>query len=260
MRKDSRNNMENKIQEQGTALVQKLDALHFGHVAIILGCAFFLISVSLMKSGFQLPSSHKVAIKKITYAEAKAKALAAAGMTDEINTTESTDAQMAMLDPEFGQGSVAGASTGTLESLGIPTAEQSWSQEELNLIPVKIISDNSQIAYETYRDTMQVLETNFDLAFITFALNSDDQVMLKDAGKKADELVKASVIVDVPSNFALYHKFRNIQYMEMGLLAKSMAGESVGIEAKDLSSEMFSVMEKLGRMKTEILQKYNFEI
>ena len=46
----------------------------------------------------------------------------------------------------------------------------------------------------------------------------------------------------------------------MGLMAKNMSGQSSELDIKDLSSEMFSVMEKINRLKTEIFEKYNFEV
>ena len=238
----------------------KSNALHFGHVGIIFACAVFLISISFMKSGFQSPLAKKTPVKKITYADAKAIALAQAGLSPERDGLETAKTQVAVLDPDFGAPQVAGASINALQDLGIPSAEESWSAEELSKIPVKEISDNSLAAFEKYKETMQNLETYYDLAFITFALNSDDKAMQSQAVKKADDIVKASVQVEVPNALVQFHKFRNIQYMEMGLMAKNMSGQSSELDIKDLSSEMFSVMEKINRLKTEIFEKYNFEV
>lgn len=250
--------MDNHTSELGAVSEQNFQSLHMGHAAIVFGCAVFLISISFLKGGLSFNLAKKQSIKKYTYAEAKAKAIANAGLPSDYGSENKN--QIAMLDPDMGVGQVAGASINALQDLGIPSAEESWSAEELGKIPVKEISSNTLEAFDAYKSEMDYLEEVYDLAFITFALNSDDKAMLIQAAKKADDLVKASVTVEVPSNLSLYHKFRNIQYMEMGLLAKSMSGEKVGAEAKDLSAEMFSVMEKIGRLKTEISEKYNFEI
>lgn len=250
--------METNTSGQDNFSADKFQSLHFGHVAIVLGCAVFLLSISYMKSGFNFNLAKKQSIKKYTYAEAKAKAIAQVGLPS--NYGSESKSQLAILDSDFGTGQVAGASINALGDLGIPSADESWTKEELSMIPIKIISDNSSAAFEKYRDSMEAVEINYDLAYIMLALNSDDKAVLKQAGKKAEELVKAALTVEVPSNLSELHRFKNIQFMEMGLLAKSLSGENVGTEPQELSSEIFSVMEKIGRLKTDIFEKYNFEI
>lgn len=250
--------METNISGQSDFSANKFQSLHFGHVAVVLGCAVFLLSVSYMKGGLSFNVGKKEPVKKYTYAEAKAKAIAQAGLPSNYGSENKN--QLAILDSDFGAGQVAGASINALGDLGIPSADDSWTKEELSKVPIKGIPDNSISAFEKYRDSMEAVEINYDLAYIMLALNSDDKTVLKEAGKKADELVKAAVTVEVPSNLAELHRFKNIQYMEMSLMVKSLAGENMGIEPQELSSELFSIMEKIGRLKTEIFEKYNFEI
>lgn len=250
--------METNFSVEDNSYTSKFQSLHFGHLAVVLGCTVFLLSISYMKNGLSFNLAKKQPIKKYTYAEAKAKAIAKAGLPSNFESNNKTE--LAILDSNFGSGQVAGASINALGDLGIPSADESWSKAELDKIPIKIISDNSMAAFIKYRDSMEAVEINYDLAYIMLALNSDDKTVLKEAGKKADELVKAALTVEVPSNIAELHQFKNIQFMEMGLLAKSLFGESIGAESQELSSELFSVMEKINRLKTEIFEKYNFEI
>ncbi|MCL5775350.1 MAG: hypothetical protein M1333_04045 [Patescibacteria group bacterium] len=249
--------IENKEDVGGTE--RSKESIHFGHLGIILACAVLLSGVMFMKNGFTLPKFHSTPVAQYTYEQAHAEALAEAGRSDQ-NYGNDSETQLAMLDPSLGEGQVAGASTGTLADMGIQPAEEIWPQASLDQIPLKLIKNASTEQMQGYKEQLDQVETYYDSTGIFSSLDSEDRALLESTATRAYTLGSALLAMDVPEQFSEYHKYKIISYMQIKALLDGQLGKSGAMDDKEASLQIFSLLDKITRLKAEMLNKYNFEL
>lgn len=243
--------METKIEkEDALGTENSKESIHFGHLGMILACAVLLSGVMFMKNGFTLPEFNSAPVVQYTYEQAHAEALAEADKSDQ-NFGNDSQTQLAMLDPSLGEGRVAGASTGTLADLGIPSAEQFWTQSDLERIPLRQ-TGNSPEEILKYNSEMEALESSYDAPGIFASLELEDNASLAKTAQAAFGLGTSLLSVEVPSNFAELHKYKIINYMLLSTLAEGLSGRQDAPDPKDTSLQVFSVMEKISRLQGEL--------
>jgi len=252
--------METKTQMQDTEAVQSgKEQIHFGHLGIIFACAILLSGVMFMKNGFVLPKLRPAPAAQYTYEQAHAEALAEAGGSEQ-NLGNDSQTQLAMLDPSLGEGRVAGASTGTLADMGIQPAEEIWPQASLDQIPLKLVKNASTEQMQSYKEQLDQVETYYDSTGIFSSLDSEDKALLESTATRAYTLGSALLAMDVPEQFSEYHKYKIISYMQIKALLDGQLGKNGAMDDKEASLQIFSLLDKITRLKTEIFNKYNFEL
>lgn len=231
-----------------------------GHIATVAVCALVLVGIGFMKNGFNfsLTKASSAEVKPYTYEMALAEVQA--GSVDGQGTTEEENRnQLAMLDSNFSEGSVLGASTGTLESV-IPDAEETLTAEVLAPIKINVLSYTSEESLKQYAEDVRAIEIQDEADMILASLNSDDKMLLQDTAKKVIPLVEDLLLVPVPKALEEYHKIKMIYYLQLSNLAEGYAGVANAPDPKETGMQVFSVMERLSKIQSEILATYGVRL
>ena len=244
----------------------KDEGLHFGHLGLIFACAAFLSLATLMKTGFVLPfSKNKFAgspPKVLTYDEVYQKV--ALKNADEWGIDpvgiEKDRQQLALIDPDLGQGQVAGISTGQLQELGFPNVNEIIGPDQLASVPIVLLDSTSEELVLEYKENSSEPELQGDIISLLADINSDDPEVLRLAGGKAEKILTQLMQIPVPKDLAEYHRLNMFYIFELGLLAEAQSGIEGAPEVKDITPQIFSLAERLEQMKADIAKKYQVEL
>ena len=237
------------------------DKLDFGHLGIVVSCAAFLLFITVMKSGFVLPWNMEAqadAKPILTLEEAKRQAVAKNNIDQNFNSSSAQDNnQLALLDPNLNRSAVLGVST---EELQFPAAEEIFTKESLDAIKIKSAVATTKESVQKYAEQVLLIESYFDVSSLLTDINSDDITVLKQVPKKAKVLVANLGQVEVPTEVVEYHKLKMIYYTTLGRIADIFSGEEKQYDLQTASSALFSLMEKLDRIKNTIITAYGVEL
>ncbi|MBL8030485.1 MAG: hypothetical protein JNN11_04525 [Candidatus Doudnabacteria bacterium] len=249
---------ETKVQKQ-TEHNQHFSASHLGLIFLV---SVLVLSAVAFKQGFDFsflkkqPSKNK---KAFTYEDAKAKAVADLAGNKNKQPGSELEAQLALLDADYKSGQVLGAATNTLDTVFDETATP-IPAEILNSIPVLINEKNNLEGITKYISDFNDAEMEFDAIGILVALNSQEGSQVKEAHRKAEELCKVLLRIEVPSELANYHKLKMLYYVELGQLALSYANEPGAQAADSISEQIFSISNELNKEHDRIYKKFGVSI
>lgn len=233
--------------------------LHFGHIGAITLCALVLVFSSWMKTGFSLSGfKSDKSSAHYTYAEARSEALAEAGIGEKTDQNNQDLNQLAMLDP-LNSGSVLGASTGTQDSV-LPSVNEILTPQILNSIPVKYSTSTGADAILNYKRNVEAVESEAGIETILSNLNSEDPKVLLAGSKMVEPLVAALSQVEVPKEVGDYHKIKIYYYLELSELADGYAGVKGVADPKQTGLNIFSLMQKLNDIASDIQAKYGVQL
>jgi len=230
------------------------------HIAMVAVCALSLAGIGFMKNGFNfsLTNSSRNEMKPFTYEMALAEVQGT--IPDGQGTTEDENRnQLAMLDSNFSEGSVLGSSTGTLDSI-IPDAKDMLTPEILAPIKINLLSYTSDVSLNQYVEAVRFIELQDEADIILANLNTDDKTVLKETSKKVIPLVQDLLLVPVPKALEEYHKIKMIYYLQLSNLAEGYAGVPNAPDPKETGMQIFSVMERLSQIQSEILATYGVRL
>jgi Ca2+/Na+ antiporter len=249
--------------EQPGSVNKTPSQIHLGHISVIAMCAFALIFFTYLKSGFKLnlfTASKNESVKVLTYEEALKLAQAeieGSASGSEVDNLKNTN-QIAMLDPLSKEGQVLGVSTDD-ESI-FPSADEFLTPEILNEIKLTFlpVSDTETVAQ--YKRDLHTIESNNSAEEILAALSNDDKTALKNVEPKVKQLVVELYAMPVPKAVELYHKIKMIYYLNLSQLALGYSGDTTVADPKDVSIEIFALIEKMKRLTQDIQNKYGIEL
>lgn len=230
------------------------------HIATVALCAFALAGIAFMKSGFHFSFAMKqqVAEKQFTYEMALAQVQSETGV--DVSPTQNQDReQLAMLDSNYSEGSVLGASTGTLDSV-IPDAALTLTPEVLAPIKIKLLSYTDKSSLEKYVEDVRTVEIQDGADVILANTNTDDKNILQENAKQVLPLVQDLLLVEVPKDLEEYHKLKMIYYLQLSNLSEGYAGVKNAPDPKETGMQIFSLMERLTKIQSDIETKYGVKI
>lgn len=242
----------NKINQQ---------SLHFGHIGIIAFCAMVLIALTFIKGGFHfsLGSANPSFSNALTYEQAKQETFAVMGSAPNIQAGSSqAQNQIAMLDPNLQQGSVLGTSTGVSDLF--PAAETVFTPDVLGQIKINLQKNSGPDSVQIYANQISALEADSDVLSMISDLNSDDAKILAAIPDKTKKMVEALAKISVPSDLAEYHRLKMVYYTTFGNLATNLSGQQGLSDTDSATTLFFSLTDRLERIRTEILNKYNLTL
>ncbi len=235
----------------------KQKSLHLGHLGLILFCALLLTGITFMKGGFKLSFNKNTdtQITKYTLEQARQEV---AGENGSVVNGDDTLSQLALIDPDLGQGSVLGAST---EDLGMfPPAEEIFTSETLSVIKVKLLPDTNIESVKRYAQDIISVESQGGVLELISSINSSDPRILQSAPEKAAQIVAMLAQVKVPGELEEYHKLKMIYYIALGDVAANLDGTSENGAFDAAATGLFSLIDKLERIKLDVANKYGVEI
>ncbi len=241
---------------------------NFGHIGMVLMCAAFLISITVMKRGLVLPfvKKEQVATKKYTLADARREVLAEnssrfRGPGGQAPGAEETDSKLVMLDPGFNQGRVAGASTGTLASeLELGGAQAVLVSGKLEEIPVKLAPQDNSVAASEYAQAVSSAETDYDSAGALMAIGAqDDKENLVSASKNLKKLIGSLGQAPAPPGLAEFHRLKIFYYGSMKSLADFYLNPGQSGELEEILQLFFAASERLEILKAQAQEKYQIK-
>jgi len=234
--------------------------LHFGHLGLILLCAGLLVGITFMKGGFKLSlgGEAKGAAQKYTLEQARRDVALELGEGGESLNNSNTANQLALLDLDLAQGSVLGAST---EGDGVfPAAEEIFTPQVLDVIKLNIINENSKESIIKYARDSMLAESESGAFNLLASLNSTDSEVLLDTSSEAKKIVSSLAKIQVPGELEEYHKLKMIYYITLGDLGGGLGGASAGVDFDSAAVGFFSLADKLGKIETEIFNKYEVRL
>lgn len=247
----------------GRSLVMKtkLQSLGFTacHVHLLL-VAFALFSVLMVaKSDISIKALFVKAddnVEMLTYEGVRDEILAQRGEVAP-QTDAEAEAQFALLDRSLDNGQVLGESIGLDK---IPGADEIFSTENLNQIPVNSISTNSASDFKIYSDQILYIESSNDVITLLANINSGDQAVIKQAQDQATKIIQMMALISVPEQFVEYHRYKTLYYTSLTNLADIWMNNKPESDLQTQSTMLFSVMTKVESLKTELQNKYQIQL
>lgn len=236
-----------------------LEGFNLNHFLLIFVSAVMLVGFLFLRgdlhlSAFSLYSSSAENSSPLTYEQVKAE-VEKANQAEEVDPL--TKEVIAMLDPANAGGSVLGVSTEDL--IQFPKAEDLVASEQLRQMPVKIISESGKEAVEKYFGWLTVVETKYNILDLLASLNSTDDAVLKNAKTRSEEVVKVLSGLSVPEELVDFHRFKYLYFLTLGKVALALTADAKPENLLGQTQILFSLTDKLERMKQDFNQKYNLQ-
>ncbi len=243
-------------------MTTKLKSLGFtaSHVHLLL-VAFALFSVLIVaKSDISIKALFVKAddnVDMLTYEEVRDEILAERGGTITPQTDAEAEAQFALLDRSLDNGQVLGESIGLDK---IPGADEIFSTNDLNQIPVNSFSTNSSTDFKAYSDKILYIESSNDVLALLANINSSDKAVIKQAQDQATKIVQMMGMITVPEQFVEYHRYKSLYYTSLTNLADIWMNNKPESDLQTQSTMLFSVMTKVESLKTELQNQYQIQL
>ncbi len=232
--------------------------LHYGHLAIIVGCAVFLVGTMILKNGFDLSSlvarADSEGTETISYEEIKRQVAAESKVVIEDPDKLSDD--IAMLDPGSQAGKVLG------ESIGFKVVEPNELATDPRFQSIKVLTTSGiqKSDIEMYAlESLRIESENNGLLILAY-LNSDDLAALDQAILKSQDIVTLLEQIYVPSHLESFHKMKIIYYKSLEQIARNFAGQQTNVSLQQATSDMFSAINAMSPIRTTIYSRYQVQI
>ncbi len=163
-------------------------------------------------------------------------------------------AQLALIDPTLNEGSVLGALSE--EVLNYPKAEELFPASVLESVEIRKIEDTDKASMELYATKILFIESLVDALGIYGGLNSTDDASLADAAQQANQMVAELANVEVPKPLWEYHRLKMMYYKTLANFADIFSGITDDSEIENQGPILFSLTDRLERIKAEVSNTY----
>lgn len=243
--------------------MEPIPAASFGksHIKLIAVSIILLVTATFMRGGFTLGkfgfSKAESAPNKLTLAEAKAQAhqIVAEKYGDDNSSSlaEKSQAQLAEIDPNFGQGSVLGASIGVDGNIDISSVLNS---DAISSAKINVYQTENKLQLNGYGTQLHAIEEKFGAVILLGALTTRDQASLQQAQSGYKNIISALQEMQVPAQFEEYHRMKLVYYSSLVSMADSMASEGPSEQAATATTLFFSLNEKLETLRSQLESQY----
>lgn len=234
------------------------DHLHYGHLAIIVGCAVFLVGTMIIKNGFSLSSlvarAGNEGTETISYEEIK-KQVAAESNVAMVDPDKLAD-NIALLDPGAQAGKVLG------ESIGFKVAEPKEIATDPRFQNIKVLTTSGMQKFdiERYASDVTLIEAENNGSLILAYLNTEDPVALDQAVLSASAIVSLLEQVYAPAHLESFHKMKIIYYKSLEQIARNFGQQQPTETLQQATSDMFSAINAMSSVRTTIYSRYQVQI
>lgn len=244
-------------------MTTKLKSLGFtsGHAHLLLVAVAIFGVLFFAKSNLSLRALFVKAddkVEMLTYEDARAQVIAARGGEVGENPEAEAEAerQIALLDRSLDNGQVLGEAVG----LEVPVADQIFSQDALNKIPVKVITNSLPDDAERYSNRIAYIETSNDVLSLLANINSEDSTTIKKSQIQATRIVQMLGSIYVPQDFVEYHRYKIMYYTSLINIADIWMKNRPETDLKIQSELMFSVMNRIESLKKNLQDQYHITL
>lgn len=228
------------------------------HVHLLIVVVAFFSVMIVAKSGINFRAMFANADDEqvmLTYDSVRSEVEAEFGYTAS-GEDKVAEQQIALLDRKE-NGQVLGEAIG----LGaIPSAEQMFSKENLETLPIDSIIPTDSVTAEKYFNNLKIVESYFDSTNILALLNSNDEAQLTEASEQAKNIVRSLRSVPVPNEFTTFHRYQMLYYTSLSQLAENFTSNDYGVSFQETSKAMFSLTDRIVSLKSEFANKYNLSL
>lgn len=232
--------------------------LHYGHLAIIAGCAIFLIGTLVLKNGFNLSSlvarADGEGSESISYEQIKQQVAAESKVA--MSDPDSIANDIAMLDPMAQAGKVLG------ESIGFKVADPKEISNDPRFQSIQVLTTSGMQKSDIQRyasDVVQI-ESENNSSLILAYLNTEDPVALNQAVLSASAIATLLEQVYAPANLATYHKMKIIYYKSLEQIARNFGQQQATETMQQATSDMFSAINAMSPVRTTIYSRYQIQL
>lgn len=243
----------------------KLQSLGFtsGHMHLLLIAVALFSVLMVSRSNISLKTlfvkADDTQTKMLTYEDVRDQVIAenaAAQPADDPAAEAEAEQQLALLDRQLDEGQVLGDSIGIGN---IPPADQLYSRDQLDTIAVTTTA-TTQASVALYQRNLSVAEADYDSANLIANLNSTDPEVITDAAAQTEKLISVLQTIVVPSDLADFQRYKIMYYRVLINLGNSFAGNDQGVDLKNNSTALFSLVDKIQRMSDEVYSKYGVQL
>jgi hypothetical protein len=126
-----------------------------GHLKVVLALALILLTVTFFKNGFRFAPEKEKAQPALTYDQVRTQVAAdMPGGSNADQVAQQLDAQLALIDPDFGSGAVLGLSTETVQSMNIKSVDEAYGTNVDDVISVVQLDDTNAFLMQQYRNSI----------------------------------------------------------------------------------------------------------
>lgn len=253
-----------ELGKQSFAMTTKLKSLGFtsGHAHLLLVAVAIFGVLMFAKSDLNIGALFANAddeIEMLSYEDARAEVIAERGGEAVADPAAEAEAekQLALLDRSLENGQVLGEAVGLGE---IPAADAIFTKDNLNKIPVKVITDVLPEDPQRYADKLSYIESTNDVVTLLANINSNDPAVIQKAQEQATRIVQMMGTIYVPESFVDYHRYKTIYYTSLINVADIWTKKRPETDLQVQSTLLFSVMSKVETLRVELESKYQIKL
>lgn len=237
----------------------KLQSLGFtsGHVHLLL-IAFAIFGILIMaKTDINFNTLFAQADdeqKMLTFEDVRDQALAQSTTLDTTLTQDEQD-QLALLDRSLDNGQVLGEAVGIGS---IPNAEELYSSEQMNSIPIQSTVVSNWQTVEQYANRLLRIESYYNTTEMFANLNSSDNQLIADTTTKAQAISNDMAKIPVPTDLVEYHRYKVMYYRALAAI-----GNTFTTQEGDLNNQtkvLFSLTNKITGIEGWVKNEYQIEL
>jgi hypothetical protein len=226
--------------------------------ALIAAGAIIMVSGVLGVLRFSAaPLFSKADNRSVTYEDVRAS-IEQAGVSSGDPRIDDIRAQLALIDPTLNEEKVLGAVSDQI--LNYPKAEEIFPQSLLETIAIHKIDANDKASLELYATKILFTESNVDALAIYGGLNSTDPTALADATQQATQMVTELSSIEVPKPLWEYHRLKMMYYKTLANFGDIFSGITAEAEVENQGPILFSLTDRLERIRTEIANTYGVNL
>ncbi|MDQ3018469.1 MAG: hypothetical protein M3Q64_01205 [bacterium] len=238
--------MKTKLQSMGFSIAH---AQLIGIAVVVFAVLVFTQTGISIKGMFAKAEIQPVVI---TYEQARTEVLNEQSVSSNNVSEDLNQRQLALLNRTDENGQVLGSAIGIGD---IPTADQIFSREQLDLIVINTVATNPKNILK-YSEQIMAIESENNALALLGNLNSSDPVALSEASKQATVLVSNFKSLSVPSELADYHRYKMIYYQSLARIAQAFEKNELNDDFANTSKILFSIMDKIEQTKRLVSEKY----
>lgn len=239
----------------------KLQTLGFtsGHVHLLL-VAFALFGILIMaKTDINVKALFAKADDEqhmLTFEEVRAQALAVNSSTTDTTASDAeAEQQMALLDRSLDQGQVLGDDIG----IGaIPSAEDLYSDDVLNTIPIQSVVPTSAKSVEEYSNRLAFIQNYYNTTEMFANLNGSSSELINKTIADTENVIASMDKIPVPSELVKYHRYKVLYYRTLASIGRAFNGgeEDLG----ESSRTLFSLMNEMTNVENWVNKEYKITL
>lgn len=242
--------------------MNKLSALGFSrNHALLLGLGVVVFAILVyQKTDLSVSAMFATSAETgelLSYDQVRSELANTESGSSNIDVAKEMENKIALLDRQLEDGKVLGDSIGLGD---IPSASEIFTPENLDSIKLNISNNNSIENLKRYQSQLTIIEADHDVISMLAKINSDNPSEISQSKTQAEEMIKSMVQISIPSNLVEFHRYKILYLSTLTNLAEIWLGDRAESDLKVQTSILFSVLNKIESLRSEINIKYQMTL